>query len=321
VAARGAVRPPIVAVSGPSGSGKTRLLARLIPALAARGVSVAVLKHTGHVHPFDVPGKDTDVLRRAGAVAAVIQGPAGMAYFGPPRGGARALAKLLPPVDLVLAEGWKREPLPRVEVHRRSVSRDFLSATDRRVFAVVTDEPPPRPVPVFDADAEGPLADLICARFGISSPRRGKARLRGRADVRSVRAEGSERTDALGRADDMAKTTKRSSGNRGGARGGRRSGGARSQSRTTSRSRTSSRTGASSRSAAGRKGGSATLRARGPEFYSEIGRKGGRSRAKRAARARSGGRSTGGRSGSTTRRSGASSKTRSSSRGGRRSGR
>jgi molybdopterin-guanine dinucleotide biosynthesis adapter protein len=316
------VRPPIVAVSGPSGSGKTRLLARLIPALAARGVSVAVLKHTGHVHAFDVPGKDTDVLRRAGAVAAVIQGPAGMAYFGPPRGGARALAKLLPRVDLVLAEGWKREPLPRVEVHRRSVSREFLCAADRRVFAVVTDEPPPRPVPVFDADAEGPLADLICARFGISSPRPGKARLRGRPDVRSVRADGSERTEALGRADDMAaKTTKRSSGKRGGARGGRRSGSAPSRSRTSARSRTGSRSGASSRSAAGRKGGSATLRARGPEFYSEIGRKGGRSRAKRAARARSGGGSTGGRSGASTRRSAASSKSRPSGRGGRRSGR
>ena len=62
---------------GPSGVGKTRLLVRLIPALARRRVRVAVLKHTRHAHPFDRPGKDTEVLRRAGAVAAAIEGPAG----------------------------------------------------------------------------------------------------------------------------------------------------------------------------------------------------------------------------------------------------
>jgi molybdopterin-guanine dinucleotide biosynthesis protein B len=166
---------PVVAVSGPSGSGKTRLLRRLLPALARRGLAVAVLKHTGHPHPFDRPGKDTEVLRRAGAVAAAIQGPEGMALFGPPRRGARALARLLPPCDLILAEGWRGEPLPRVEVHRRCVSREFLCAGDRRVFAVVTDEPPPRRLPVFDAgDVEG-LAELLVGRFGRRARRSARA--------------------------------------------------------------------------------------------------------------------------------------------------
>jgi molybdopterin-guanine dinucleotide biosynthesis protein MobB len=160
---------PIVAVSGPSGAGKTRLLARLVPALARRGVRVAILKHTGHDHPFDRPGKDTDVLRRAGAVAAAIQGPTGMALFGPPLPGARALARLLPPADLVLAEGWRSEPLPRIEVHRRRVSREFLCLRDRRVFAAVTDEPPPRPVPAFDPDDVEGVAALLCERFGLAA--------------------------------------------------------------------------------------------------------------------------------------------------------
>lgn len=154
---------PIVAVSGPSGSGKTRLLSRLIPALAARGLAVAVLKHTRHAHPFDRPGKDTEVLRRAGAVAAAIQGPEAMALFGPPRGGARALAALLPPCDLVLAEGWRGEPLPRVEVHRRRVSRDFLCTADRRVLAVVSDEPPPRRLPCFEPDDVEAVAGFLAA--------------------------------------------------------------------------------------------------------------------------------------------------------------
>ncbi|BDG06254.1 molybdopterin-guanine dinucleotide biosynthesis protein B [Anaeromyxobacter oryzae] len=289
---------PIVAVSGPSGVGKTRLLARLVAHLAARGVRVGILKHTGHPHALDAPGKDTDVLRRAGAVAAAIEGPSEMAYFGPALGGARALARMLPPVDLVLAEGWKREPLPRVEVHRARVARAFLCATDRRVFAVVTDAPPPRPLPTFGADDVAPLAELLCARFGIATPRRGPSRLRVTPPVSSVPAEGSERTIALGRRSDMAKTTNRRTGKASGARVSRRG----------------SRTG--SRSAAGRKGGTATLRTRGPEFYSEIGRKGGKSRGASAKRPRSSGsRSTGARSGSrSTRRGGARSGARRSSR-------
>jgi molybdopterin-guanine dinucleotide biosynthesis protein B len=225
-----------------------------------------------------------------------------MALFGPPAGGLRALARLLPEVDLVLAEGFRGEPVPRLEVHRRSVSREFLCAIDRRVLAVVTDEPPPRPIRAFtDGDVEA-IADLLCDRFGLGARVRGHLKLRVRPGVSTLRADQSERMAALGRSNRMAKTTNRKSGARGGSRRGGRS----------SSSRTGGRSGG--RSAAGRKGGNATLRSRGPEFYSEIGRKGGRSRSRNARRtASSGGRSKGRGS---SRRTGSS-----SARGGARSGR
>jgi molybdopterin-guanine dinucleotide biosynthesis protein B len=161
---------PVVAVSGPSGAGKTRLITRLIPLLRRRGLVVAVIKRTHHRQSFDVAGKDTDLVRRAGAVAAAIEGPGGLAIFGPPAGDARKLARLLPPCDLILAEGWRGEPLPRIEVHRRTVARQFLCAIDRRVFAVVSDEPPPRPLPTFRSDRLGPLADLLVARLDRQAP-------------------------------------------------------------------------------------------------------------------------------------------------------
>lgn len=268
----------VVAVSGPSGVGKTRLLVRLIPALALRGVSVAVVKHTRHAHPFDRPGKDTEVVRRAGAIAAAIEGPEGMALFGPAVGGLDALVRLLPPVHLVLAEGFRAAPVPRIEVHRRRVSREFLCARDPRVFAVVTDEPPPRAIPAFAAEDEAALADLLMARLGLAAGRR-PPRLRAGPAVSSVRANAGERTLALGRRDRMAKTNRKGGSSRGGSRSG------------------------TSRSAAGRKGGNATLRSRGPEFYSEIGRKGGRSRgAARRGRASSRSRSAGARKGASSRR-------------------
>jgi molybdopterin-guanine dinucleotide biosynthesis protein MobB len=160
---------PVVAFSGPSGSGKTRLLVALVRELRSRRIRVAVVKHSGHPHGFDVPGKDSDVLLRAGAEGVVVQGPAQLACFMPPRpGGARSLARLLPPADVVLVEGWKAARLPRVEVHRRSVSRAFACAAGRGFVAVVTDEPAPRPIPSFGPDEVAQLADFLCARFRIA---------------------------------------------------------------------------------------------------------------------------------------------------------
>jgi molybdopterin-guanine dinucleotide biosynthesis protein B len=223
--------PLVVAVSGFSGSGKTRLLARLIPALARRGVTTAVVKHTRHPHAFDRPGKDTDVLRRAGAAAAAIDGPGGMAFFGPPAGGLRALLSFLPPVDLVLAEGWKDAPAPRIEVHRRRVGRPFLCAEDPRVFAVVTDEPPPRRLHAFGHEEVAALAALVCARFGLGRPARKRASLRVGPAVSSLGAKES----GIGR----------KGGKKSGAR--RRASARRSSRMTAGRARSRSRSGSRSR--------------------------------------------------------------------------
>jgi molybdopterin-guanine dinucleotide biosynthesis protein B len=240
-----------VAVSGPSGAGKTRLLARLVRLLSASGVRVGVLKHTRHRHRLEPAGKDTAVLRRAGAAGSVLSGPQGVAAVLPPEPSPRALARLLPAVDVVLAEGFRGAPLPRIEVHRRSISPGFLCAADRRVFAVVGDEPPPRPVPHFRPGQVRALAALLCARCGLV-PRR-RSRLRGSVIVRSLGRGRSEQS--LGpRGAKMANTSSRKKAGR-----------------TVTRSR----------SEAGRKGGRATLRARGPEFFSQIGRKGGKSRGAR----------------------------------------
>jgi molybdopterin-guanine dinucleotide biosynthesis adapter protein len=248
---------PVLAVSGPSGVGKTRLLRRLIPALAARGLRVAVLKHTRHAHRLDVPGKDTDLLRRAGAVAAAIAGPGGVAWFGPPEASLEALVHLLPPVDLVLVEGFRAARIPRIEVHRRSVSRRFLCAGDPDVFAVVGDAPPPRPLPLLRPGEVARLAELVCRRLEL-----GRRRLRGGGGVRSLSAGRGERASAPRRVE-MPKTSAR---------------------------RVKGHTARRSRSDAGRKGGRATLRARGPEFFSRIGRKGGKARSRRAAALRRAGR-------------------------------
>jgi molybdopterin-guanine dinucleotide biosynthesis adapter protein len=167
VAGRRRRRIPIVGFSGPSGSGKTRLLVRLIPALVRRGLRVGALKHSGHQHGFDRRGKDSERMARAGAVAVAVEGPTAIAYFGPPVGGHEAMARLLPPADIIVAEGFRSGRLWRVEVHRKAVDRGFLCARDRRIVAVVTDEPPPREVPTFSPGDVERLADFLCQRFCV----------------------------------------------------------------------------------------------------------------------------------------------------------
>jgi molybdopterin-guanine dinucleotide biosynthesis protein B len=244
-------RRRILAFSGASGAGKTTLLVRLIPALVARGLTVAALKGSGHRHAFDRPGKDSARLRGAGALVVAVQGPGELAWFGPPReGGIRALARLLPPVDLIVAEGFRRERVPRVEVRRRSVDASFQSAHDPDVIAVVSDDAPPRGLPWFTAREIEPLADFVAAfasgrrarKHALASPRRRAHRVPGEAVAPRERIMATTR-----------KTT----------RGGRSS--------------TRRRTGAATVREAGRKGGRRTLERRGPEFYSRIGRKGGKS--------------------------------------------
>jgi molybdopterin-guanine dinucleotide biosynthesis protein MobB len=169
-------KAPIVAFSGPSGSGKTRLLTRLVPALVRRGLRVGALKHSGHPHGFDRQGKDSERIVGAGALAVVVEGPTALAYFGPPVGGALAMARLLPPVDVVVAEGFKSDRIWRVEVHRRATGRQFLCARDRRVVAVVTDEPPPRPIPAFSPEEIEELVDFLCRRFRLGRAPGGRRR-------------------------------------------------------------------------------------------------------------------------------------------------
>ncbi|HYS79993.1 MAG TPA: molybdopterin-guanine dinucleotide biosynthesis protein B [Anaeromyxobacteraceae bacterium] len=266
--------PPVLAFSGVSGSGKTTLLVKLIPALRARGLTVAALKRSGHVHPFDRPGKDSARLRGAGALAVVLTGPHEVAYFGPPRAGIDELVALLPPCDLVVAEGFKGEPLPRVEVHRAAVGGGFLCSRDRRVLAVVSDVEPPRPLPWFSAREVEALAEWV-ARFALRDGGGGAGGAA--ADERALagRKRHAHRTSRAGkpkRETGMAKTTTRKAiaGRRGAATSARR--GRSSTARQTSRRRR----GAATVQEAGRKGGRRTLERRGPEFYSRIGRKGGK---------------------------------------------
>ncbi|BCV23570.1 molybdopterin-guanine dinucleotide biosynthesis protein B [Gelria sp. Kuro-4] len=132
--------PAVVSFVGTSGSGKTTLLVELITALTRRGLKVAAVKHSHEENAGDAPGKDTQRLKQAGAEGVALLTPARTALFYPladEEAGAR-LTDWFPGVDLILVEGWKHGPFPRVLVFRAGVSEP-LSPPPPDTIAVVGD--------------------------------------------------------------------------------------------------------------------------------------------------------------------------------------
>ncbi len=158
---------PIVCFVGKSNSGKTTFLEKLVPELAGRGYRVGVVKHDAHGLDPDRPGKDTHRLRQAGAWRVALSSPQHLAVFV---GVEEELpleqiaARYLGDVDIVLAEGYKRSRLPKVEVCRAERSRELLCGADE-LLAVVSDVRFDLPCPQFDLDAAAAVAELLEERF------------------------------------------------------------------------------------------------------------------------------------------------------------
>jgi molybdopterin-guanine dinucleotide biosynthesis protein B len=112
----------VFGIAGWSGSGKTTLLERLIPQFTARGLKVAVIKHAHHGFDIDRPGKDSYRHRAAGASEVLLSCNDRWALMHERRDQSDVtldeLLARLAPCDLVLVEGFKQEPIPKLEVHR-----------------------------------------------------------------------------------------------------------------------------------------------------------------------------------------------------------
>lgn len=157
----------VLGFAGWSGSGKTTLICKLLPELARRGISVSTVKHTHHDIELDQPGKDSHSHRAAGAQEVLLVSPHRFALLRDNKGNAppptlHSLVARLAPVDLVLVEGFREAPCPKIEVHRPAQGKGRAEASN--VVAVASDEAiPDTSIPRLDLNDVSAIADFIIA--------------------------------------------------------------------------------------------------------------------------------------------------------------
>lgn len=162
----------VYGVTGWKNTGKTGLVERLVTEITARGFSVSTLKHAHHATEIDQPGRDSYRHREAGAQEVLVASPKRWALMHELRGAdeppmEELLAKMSP-VDLVIIEGYKLGPHPKVETHRAEAGRDLLAPENPTIRAVASDSAHDGlSVPVLDLNDTKAIADFILAEVGL----------------------------------------------------------------------------------------------------------------------------------------------------------
>jgi molybdopterin-guanine dinucleotide biosynthesis protein B len=155
----------VIGLAGWSGADKTTLLKRVIPHLLNEGLRVSVIKHAHHEFDVDVPGKDSWVHRQSGATEVLVSSSRRWALMHELRGAAEPrlaeLLKKMSPVDLVIVEGFKREPHRKIEVHRAANQKPLLFPDDPGVVGIATDTRVETRLPTAHLDDVAGVAALL----------------------------------------------------------------------------------------------------------------------------------------------------------------
>ena len=169
-------RPFLFAVSGVKNSGKTTLITKLIPIFVKYGLKVASVKHDGHDFDADVPGTDSYRHMKAGAYGtAVFSASKYMVVKKQEHTTEEQLVRLFPEADLILLEGFKKSPYPKIEIVRKGNSKAPV-CTDESLTAVAADFPL--------AGAGGVLADNEAADNEAADDEAGSREMDGTGKIR-----------------------------------------------------------------------------------------------------------------------------------------
>ena len=162
----------VYGVTGWKNAGKTTLVERLVTEISGRGLTVSTIKHAHHSADIDEPGRDSFRHREAGAREVILATPERWALMhelrGAPEPKVEDLIARLAPVDLVLIEGFKRAPHPKIEAHREEMGHPLMANDNPTIRAVASDISHIEvDVPVFDLDDIRGIADFILSETGL----------------------------------------------------------------------------------------------------------------------------------------------------------
>jgi len=161
----------VMGIVGWSGSGKTSLLVALVPLLKARGLTVSTMKHAHHRFDVDSPGKDSHRHREAGASEVLVVTSSRWVLMHEnreePEPAIEDLIQRMTPVDLLLIEGFKTHPHPKLEIHRDSERKPLLCPEDPDIVALATDRiMPGLTLPQLDLNNPEAIVAFILKHIG-----------------------------------------------------------------------------------------------------------------------------------------------------------
>ena len=164
---------PLLGFAAFSGTGKTTLLTQIIPILKHQGLRIGLIKHSHHNFQIDQPGKDSFRLREAGASPVMLVSTHRRAIITDitPAQEPRLANQLKhldqSELDLILVEGFKAEPFPKIELHRPSLNKPLLYPNDPNIIAIASDCPLQTPDTLTQLDLNQPdrIAAFILNQF------------------------------------------------------------------------------------------------------------------------------------------------------------
>ena len=162
----------IFGIAGYSGSGKTTLIERLVPLFTRDGLRVSLIKHAHHSFDVDHPSKDSYRHRHAGCTEVLVTSSLRWALMhelrGAPEATLQELIKRITPCDLLLIEGFKREPIPKLEVYRFALGEPLMFPEDANVAAIASDQRVDTRLPQFHLDDVAAIASFIRGHVGLA---------------------------------------------------------------------------------------------------------------------------------------------------------
>jgi molybdopterin-guanine dinucleotide biosynthesis protein B len=165
----------VIAIAGYSGSGKTTLIERVVPVLVREGLRVSLVKHAHHEFDVDQPGKDSWRHRHAGCTEVLLSSSTRWALMHElreaPEPKLQDQLKHLSPCDLVVVEGYKHDPIPKIEVRLKNAHSPALYPDDPNVVAVATDDVLDTQLPQLDANDGEAVARFIIQHLGLNRAR------------------------------------------------------------------------------------------------------------------------------------------------------
>ena len=162
----------LIGFAGWSGSGKTTLVTAVLPVLTARGWRVSTIKHAHHTFDVDQPGKDSYRHRHAGAAEVLVTSSRRWVLMHELRGGQEPRFEdqlgRLSACDLVIVEGFKHAPIPKLEVWRAETGEPLIHPNDPHIVAVVSDQKVETRLPVLDLNDADAVAAFVLSHLKLA---------------------------------------------------------------------------------------------------------------------------------------------------------